>query len=112
MGSRGNEIPTKVRVTVDERENRQCLRCGARGREIHHRMRRREGGHALSVCILLCSACHRWAHANPIAARAGGFIIPTWSQEPTTEIPVAAFYGVVILDDEGGLRWPTAPRTA
>jgi 5-methylcytosine-specific restriction endonuclease McrA len=104
-------IPTKVRVAVDQRDNRQCLRCGAAGREIHHRMRRREGGHALSVCILLCSACHRWAHANPVHARAGGFIIPTWSQQPATDIPVAAFYGTVTLDDEGGVTW-TAPHTA
>lgn len=104
-------IPTKVRVAVDERDNRQCARCGAAGREIHHRMRRREGGHALSNTILLCGACHRWAHANVMAARAVGLIIPTWSQQPATDIPVTTFYGTVTLDDEGGVTW-TAVHTA
>jgi len=105
MGSSNNPIPTAVRTTVDERENRQCLRCGAAGREQHHRMRRREGGHAISNVILLCFRCHRWAHSRPVAARAEGFIIPTWEQRPTCEIPVAAFYGAVTLDDEGGVAW-------
>ena len=105
MGSKGNPIPANVRMTVDERDNRQCLRCGARSRAQHHRTRRREGGHAVSNIVSACDACHRWIHANPVAARAGGFIIPTWSQEPTTTVPVAAFYGAVTLDDEGGVAW-------
>ena len=101
---RGNEIPTAGRLAVDQRERRQCLRCGAAGREIHHRQRRRDGGHGLENMVLLCRACHRWAHANPTQAREKGFIVSAFAEE-IAEVPVVAFYGTIWLDATGGVTW-------
>lgn len=101
---RGNPIPTAVRLAIDKRDRRQCLRCGGAGREIHHRQRRREGGHGLENTLLLCSACHRWAHAHPSAAREQGFIVSAFAEE-IEQVPVVAYYGTIWLDAEGGVRW-------
>lgn len=100
-------IPTEVRQAVDARERRLCMRCGARGREIHHRVRRREGGHALSVCILLCRTCHRWAHAHPTEAKMYGFIVPPWRDALVR--PVKSYRGWMFLDDEGEYTFTDAP---
>lgn len=70
-----SQIPTKAREQVWERQNRQCARCGAKGSEIHHRMRRREGGHGVHNLVGLCGTCHRWVHANPVEAQLQGYII-------------------------------------
>ena len=72
-------IPTKVRKAVRFRDFDRCVSCSSgSASDIHHRMRRREGGHALSVIILLCRTCHEKAHANPTWARERGIIVPTW----------------------------------
>lgn len=87
-----SDIPTLARDTVRTRDE-ACLRCGNTTTTIHHRQRRREGGHGVENLIALCGSgttgCHGWAHANPAAARALGYILPTWIKTPA-EIPVAA----------------------
>lgn len=71
---------------------------------IHHRMRRREAGHPLWCLISLCGTCHRWAHANPTAAREKGFIIPTYEKEPE-KVPVYSFAGPILLNSDGSVSW-------
>lgn len=100
-------IPTAVRLAVDERDRRHCMRCSATGREIHHRMRRREAGHAMSVCILLCRTCHRFVHANPTQAKADGFIVPPWGD--TLTMPVKSYRGWITLADDGSYAFTGAP---
>lgn len=87
-----NPIPTKVRLGVDVRDRRQCVRCGLASRELHHRQRRREGGHGYDVVVSTCSACHRFIHANPYRAQWEGFIVPTWVTE-VWKVPIRAFDG-------------------
>lgn len=106
---KGNPIPTQVRLAVDERDRRQCMRCAANGREIHHRMRRRDAGHPLSGCILLCPTCHRWAHAHPTQAKETGFIVPPWGD--TLTMPIKTFRGWLLLDDAGTYTFTDAPQT-
>jgi hypothetical protein len=99
-------IPTKVRAAVRFREFNRCLVCSSgNATDIHHRMRRREGGHSLSVCILLCRTDHEKVHANPTWARERGLIVPTWRDAST--VPVKGWRGWNILDDEGGLELVT-----
>lgn len=103
----GNPIPTSVRVAVDKRDQRQCIRCGAPGREIHHRQRRREGGHGLENCILLCLQDHRWAHAHPSEARQAGFIVSAHVTD-IEAVPIEAYYGRVLLRPSGKIAWAPA----
>lgn len=105
---RGNPIPTAIRVAVDARDGRQCQRCGTgRGREIHHRVRRRDGGHLLDVVILLCGACHRWAHSHPTEAKRTGFIVAPWDN--AEEVPVRTYRGWITLADDGSYAFIGAP---
>lgn len=101
-----SKIPTKVREAVKFRDFGRCCRCSSgSANEIHHRMRRREAGHTLSTCILLCGECHRWAHANPSKARETGYIVPTWGD--TLSTPLHTWRGPLLLDDEGKIAFVT-----
>ena len=95
-------IPMAARKTVWERQNNQCARCGGRGYQIHHRMRRREGGHAVSNLVGLCRSDHEWAHKFPNAAKDDGYIIATHVDDPAT-VPIRTFMGPVLFDDKGGI---------
>jgi len=97
-------IPTKARDMVWERQNRQCARCGGRGYQIHHRQRRREGGHAVGNLIGLCSTDHNWAHANPDKAKAAGYIVEISVDNPCA-IPIQTFMGLVLFDNDGGIHF-------
>jgi len=45
---------------------------------VHHRMRRRDGGHDMWNLVLLDRACHSWVHAHPEESREQGFIISAY----------------------------------
>jgi hypothetical protein len=99
---------------VDERDRQCCKRCGISLEVVagsrHHRKRRRDGGHETSNLVLLCGSgttgCHGWAHANPAAARASGYIILANGRGEPSYIPVRAFkdgaFQWVQLDNDGG----------
>lgn len=84
---------------VLERENYSCIVCGMGlgpegrgvGWSIHHRLRRSQGvDHTIQNVILACGSgttgCHGRIHAEPAAARAGGWMLSGW-QEPLA-VPV------------------------
>lgn len=84
---------------VLERENYSCIVCGIGigpegrgvGWSIHHRIRRSQGvDHSIQNLILACGSgttgCHGRIHAEPEAARAGGWML-SGRQEPLA-IPV------------------------
>lgn len=88
-------IPAKTRAAVRERDQDRCVRCSlhvnvAGGGSIHHRQRRRDGGHRPCNLIVLCGSgttgCHGWVTAHPAQARDSGFIVPTWGDPATTPI--------------------------
>lgn len=105
-----SSIPSSVRAKVRERDRRQCLRCGGTGTELQHRVRRREGGHHLWNLVTMCGECHRgWAHANPAAARAQGWIVSVYEPEPWT-VPLLTFWGEwVTLSADGLMEKAQAP---
>ena len=75
---RGNPIPALARARTRTRAGDLCERCSCPGSEIHHRRGRAVlDAHTHCGCnlVLLCNACHRWAHAHPFEAKAEGFII-------------------------------------
>lgn len=70
-----NGLPSNRRHEVWLRDSGRCQRCGNEGTDIHHRMRRRDGGHATWNLVLLCRTDHAYVHAHPEEAREQGFII-------------------------------------
>lgn len=99
-----SQIPASARKKVHERSNGQCSRCGMAGSQIHHRQRRREGGHAVSNLVLLCGTCHRDVHADPVEAASKGYIISVFVSD-TTQIRIKTFAGWALFDDEGGFEY-------
>ena len=112
MASRkpGNPIPSAVRVAVDARDLRSCVRCGSRSRALHHRQRRREGGHGLENVISMCNACHRFVHAHPTEAREGGYIVSVYTDD-VEQVPINGFYGWALLRADGSITWASPPPT-
>ena len=102
-----SKIPEKARALVAVRSMGRCERCGMRGSEIHHRLRRRDGGHPVGILVNLCGTCHRWAHANPVAAKATGFIIGPWHADPNS-VPIKTYSEWVLFDDDGNETYLSA----
>lgn len=109
----GNDIPTKQRALVRERDRDQCGRCGRRGSEFHHRRSRRvrdSHTHCSCVGILLCAECHRAVHASPAAAREKGFIVSMHEAQPWT-VGFRKYDGTTVYPScDGGLDY--TPRGA
>lgn len=95
-------IPTKIREQVWDRQDKQCARCGNRGTEIHHRQRRRDGGHLIENCVGLCGTCHRWAHSQPHNAKEAGFIVSPFVED-VASVPLKTFMGWLNFTPEGGM---------
>lgn len=53
----------------------------------------------VSVCGSGTTGCHGWLTANPVLGREQGLVLT--QQDDPTKVPTAAWYGVVLLDDEG-----------
>ena len=96
-------IPTAARDKVWERQNRQCTRCGGRGYQIHHRQRRREGGHAVGNLVGLCRTCHDRVHRHPDKAKMDGYIVHI--EDDPLVIPIVTFMGPVLFDNDGGIHF-------
>lgn len=106
-----NPIPTAAREAVKARDFGRCVRCGAFGAtDIHHRKRRREGGHPLSNLILVDRGCHSWIHANPTKAKEQGLIVSVW--ESPVDAPMKSWRGWTLLDDEGRVAFIASPEEA
>lgn len=97
-------IPTRAREKVRERQGNQCCRCGNRYSELHHRQRRREAGHGLDVLVGLCGTDHKWAHANPVAAKEHGYIVDPYVED-VAMVPIKSFMGWVLFDKDGGIHF-------
>ena len=95
-----NEIPTKARGVVRARQEGACARCGNTYTALHHRMRRREGGHGYENLVGLCDTCHRFVHAHPKAAQEHGYIVPVHVAD-IGAVPVKSYMGWVLFDSDG-----------
>ena len=61
-----------------------CERCqAARSTDVHEPRMRSRGADITDPeqCVCLCRDCHMWVHANPAAATAEGWLIPSWDRE-------------------------------
>lgn len=69
-----------------------CERCLGRGCDVHHRQRRRAGGHGIENLVYLCRTCHSWVHAHPAEARGEGFIVSaSVAQDEIVNHPIYRF---------------------
>ena len=101
---------------VLEREHYSCALCGMGvgpegrgvGWSIHHRLRRSQGvDHSIQNLLLLCGSgttlCHGRVHAEPAAARAGGWML-SGRQEPLAVPVLIAGQRWVFLGADGLYR--------
>lgn len=81
---RKDTIPPRVRKMARDRDGHQCARCpSVKDLHLHHRRLKGIGGdprpHTDCTCnaIVLCRACHEWAHGKGrLEAEATGYIVP------------------------------------
>lgn len=110
-----SSVPVSITRKVDARDEERCSWCGTSLSVLpgsrHHRLRRRDGGHSVSILILLCGSgttgCHGRAHSRVRWARANGLIIPAVSRiaaADVPEIPVRTRRGWELHPDEGGFE--------
>lgn len=60
--------------------------CIGKAQHVHHRKLRGQGGQNDEATLIdLCEPCHRWAHANPVAARERRLIVPSWADVTSDE---------------------------
>jgi hypothetical protein len=71
-------------------------------------MRRRNGGHSLENCILLCRTCHAWAHGHPKDAREKGFIVGFAGDVAVS--PIHGWRGWMILNTDGTITHTRVPQ--
>lgn len=104
-----SKIPPGTRTAVYDRDRYLCVRCERQGHDIHHRMRRREGGHGMWNLILLCRECHAWAHANPAEARETGYILSSYLPwDEAMLVPVQRIAGTSIILSQPSSQEPSA----
>jgi hypothetical protein len=113
-------IRADVVEAVLERDQHSCVVCakdlnGTRGRDwsIHHRRPRRMGGdrrpetnlpaNLVAVCGSGVDGCHGWLESRREEAMEQGLILH--ADDDPTQVPIAVWYGAVLLDNEG-LLWP------
>lgn len=75
-----DKVLAKARLVVAERSQGQCegrtMVCTGVAEAVHHRLRRSQGGkHEPENLLALCTACHNWVHANPLAACEKGLLL-------------------------------------
>jgi 5-methylcytosine-specific restriction endonuclease McrA len=88
--ARKDTTPPRVRKLTGKRDGRQCARCPAvTALHLHHRRGKGNGGdprpHTECTCnaILLCQACHAWAHGKGrLEAEAAGYIVSRFELFP------------------------------
>lgn len=95
---RATPVPAASRGQVRGRSQNRCERCGTpcqTGHWHHRRSRSVRDEHTHHACngLWLCTTCHLWVHANPMAARAGGFILPRVAALPE-QYPVQTPWGL------------------
>jgi hypothetical protein len=81
------------------------LVCTGPATDLHHRQRRRDGGHNPVNCLDLCRACHGHAHAHPVIAREHGWIVSAFGDPATT--PVTVRGRRVLLEADGYAAVPS-----
>jgi 5-methylcytosine-specific restriction protein A len=105
-----DQIPTANRQLVMGRAFGCCERClkATLCGHLHHRRPKGLGGskapdrHDVSNLVYLCPQDHSWAHGNPTAAAAEGFIVPRSSGNHPLEVPITDLSGQTqFLDNEG-----------
>lgn len=96
-------IPQAARDAVAARSGGRCEiqapgPCTGQATDVHHRLRRRDGGHDVDNLLHACRHCHGKAHAHPELARAFGWIVSAWSSPGTTPLMLRGDRWVLLSD--------------
>jgi 5-methylcytosine-specific restriction endonuclease McrA len=99
-----SKVPEKNRAKVIQRAKGRCEACGIGiATDIHHRQRRREGGHEVTNLIWVDRTCHDRIHAHPEWAQQHGWIVPTWGDYAAAPLKVGGRWS--LLTPEGGVEF-------
>lgn len=108
-------LSTKTRRQVKDRDRGLCLRCGARGTNVHHRQSKGMGGSNRpwtdrpENLVTICgqgntSGCHGWVSQSFTEAEQLGWAIRRSASERPSEVPLTDLQGrQFFLTEEGGL---------
>lgn len=97
---------TTCRRVVWERSQGLCERCGQRGAEMHHRVNRSAGGKwSASNIVRLCTPCHGEITEDPIGAEPDGWHVPGWVDPASVPVLLHMYAAMMLLDDDGTLRF-------
>jgi hypothetical protein len=103
--AKGNAIPSRSRQAVAKRDRGICIICGMNGTDLHHRQRRRTGGHGVENLIRLCRTDHDTVHANPEESRRNGWIVSAHGDARPAEIPIKTYMGLIMLNTDGTVTY-------
>jgi 5-methylcytosine-specific restriction enzyme A len=103
-----------ARLVVWARDGGRCVRCGAKGEQVHHRIPRGMGGTrdravlaSPANLVLVCGRDHRWVEANRAASLLGGWLV--YRRADPTLVPIRAHDGWWLLAADGSKRSVDAP---
>lgn len=87
------DVPAATREALRWRSGGRCEAalpdvCTGDASDVHHRQRRRDGGHAIVNLLDLCRACHAHAHAHPAEARELGLIVSVYEDPAVVAVVV------------------------
>lgn len=104
---KGNPIPPGQRDVLAARCRGQCEICGGPYQQYHHRRRRNVKTHDPHCACNALAACvkdHALIHSQPEWAKSIGYIVPPWTDEPTT-IPVLTYRGWMRFECDGSITF-------
>lgn len=108
MGVEVSRVPERVRDAVIQRAKGRCECCGiGLATDLHHRMRRRDGGHSPENSLLVDRTCHDRIHAHPGWSRDNGWIVGSLSgfEETIAERPARIGGKWAYLLPDGTYEW-------
>lgn len=114
------DVYAELRRVIHERAGGRCERCGTPlvdAFEAHHRKLRSQGGRDdVTNLVALDGDCHRWAHENPDAATAAGWIVRSHSKPENAAVTLWDGRTVRLLPLEDGagydVCWPAEGAAA
>ncbi len=93
---------------IKQRDGNRCARCSnTLNLHVHHRMPRSGGrDERAGNRITLCAFCHRWAHANPLKAMEGGWVVVRTADPALIPVNHVLWPGgpVLLTEDNAGIE--------
>jgi hypothetical protein len=81
-----NELDARCKGMCELELKTICVGAWGFGLHRHHRQPRRTGDNRLVNILMLCRACHDFAHAHPALAYRNGWLVHSWDDPAEVEV--------------------------